>query len=127
MQILGHGIDIVSVDRIDQMLRDHAQRFMDRCFTADEQAYCNPMQRRAEHFAARFAAKEALLKAMGKGLTDGIEWTNIEIRRDPSGQPSVHLAGRAAAVASDLRIERFFVSLSHTDSHAVASIIAVGG
>jgi holo-[acyl-carrier protein] synthase len=83
------------------------------------------MKKAAEHYAARFAAKEALLKALGKGLTDGIEWTQIEIRREPSGRPTLHLAGRAELAAHALGATGFVVSLSHTDSHAIASVIAV--
>lgn len=125
MPIVGHGIDIVSVERIAQMLREHSQRFVDRCFTPLEQAYCGSMKKAAEHYAARFAAKEALLKALGKGLTDGIEWTHIEIRREPSGRPTLHLAGRAQEAAHAIGATGFVVSLSHTDSHAIASVIAV--
>jgi holo-[acyl-carrier protein] synthase len=125
MSIVGHGIDIVSVERIEQMLREHSQRFVGRCFTPLEQAYCSAMKKSAEHYAARFAAKEALLKALGKGLTDGIEWTDIEIRREPGGRPTLHVEGRAAEVAHALGATGFVVSLSHTDSHAIASVIAV--
>ena len=126
MRILGHGVDLVQVERIERMLRDHADRFVDRCFTAEERAYCAPMKRAAEHFAARFAAKEAVLKALGKGLSDGIGWVEIEVRRSPEGRPSIHLIGRAREIADEQGITSIFVSLSHTDSHAIASVIAVG-
>lgn len=126
MRIVGHGVDLVHVERIERMLRDHADRFIERCFTPGERAYCEPMKRSGEHFAARFAAKEAVLKALGKGLTDGIAWTEIEVQRSPEGKPSIHLTGRAREIADGQGITEFFVSLSHTDSHAIASVIAVG-
>lgn len=126
MRIVGHGVDLVHVERIERMLRDHADRFIERCFTPGERAYCEPMKRSGEHFAARFAAKEAVLKALGKGLSDGIAWTEIEVQRSPEGKPSIHLTGRAREIADGQGITEFFVSLSHTDSHAIASVIAVG-
>lgn len=126
MRIIGHGVDLVHVERIERMLHDHADRFLERCFTPDERAYCAPMKRSPEHYAARFAAKEAVLKALGKGLSDGIAWTDIEVRRAPEGSPSIHLTGRGAEVAKEQGVTQIFVSLSHTDEYATASVITVG-
>ena len=124
MQIIGHGIDLVEVVRIEKMLADHGQRFRDRCFTKSEQAYCDASKKRAaEHYAARFAAKEAVLKAIGTGWRDGIAWTDIEIVRLPTGRPELYLAGNAGKIAGDLGMTTWFVSLSHTDSAAIASVI----
>lgn len=124
MTIIGHGVDIVSIARIEQMLRDHPERFVERCFTPAEREYCAPRKHASQHFAARFAAKEAVLKSLGKGLADGIAWTDIEVLRDPTGRPSVRLTGRAAQVAADQGATAFHLSLSHTDTDAIASVIA---
>ena len=109
------------------MLADHPERFRDRVFTPDEIAYCEASRKRApEHFAARFAAKEAVLKALGTGWRDGIAWTDIEIRRDPAGIPLIRLSGEAAAIATRQGITGWLVSLTHTTQLAQASIIAMG-
>ena len=90
MHIVGHGIDLVEVSRIAELLERHGERFLERCFTAAERGYSDAsVKRREEHLAARFAAKEAVLKALGTGWRDGIAWTDIEVVRRPSGQPLV--------------------------------------
>jgi holo-[acyl-carrier protein] synthase len=95
MPILGHGIDIVETARVKRLVDEHGQRFLDRCFTPDEQAYCsrNP-KRYHEHLAGRFAAKEAVLKVLGTGWRGGIQWTDIEVLKEPSGQPKIRLTRR---------------------------------
>lgn len=125
MRIAGHGIDIVEVARVGRMLHEHGERFLLRCFTAGEREAGAGSRREAEHLAARFAAKEAALKALGTGLTRGISWPEIEVVRDASGRPGLVLTGRAAEVAAELKITQWHVSLSHTETHAVASVIAV--
>ena len=125
MEIVGHGIDIVSVERIGRMLADHGERFLVRCFTAKEQAAGKGRVRAAEHFAARFAAKEAFLKALGMGLTGGLSWTDIEVVSLPTGQPTLALHGPAMLAARTRQVDRTYLSLSHTDGMAVASVIAV--
>jgi holo-[acyl-carrier protein] synthase len=125
MRIIGHGIDLVSVARIESMLRDHGDRFLERCFTPGERAAARDRRRAAEHLAARFAAKEAFLKALGTGLTGGISWTEIEVVTLPTGQPTLSLTGQAAHLARERGISETFLSLSHTDSTAIASVIAV--
>lgn len=127
MHVVGHGVDLVEVARIGAMLDEHGQRFLDRCFTPAEQAYKADTRRRVEHLAARFAAKEAVLKALGTGLTGGIAWTDIEVVAEPNGSPRIALRGAAAAAASVLGVKSWLVSLSHTDAHAMASVIALGG
>lgn len=125
--ILGHGIDLVDVARIKGLLERHGERFERRIYTEDELAYCNAqVKRRPEHLAARFAAKEAILKALGTGLSGGISWTELEVVRLPSGQPVVLLHGRAAEIAGARGITGWHISLSHTESSAAASAIAVG-
>ena len=124
MRLLGHGIDLVPVPRIEKMLADHSERFLERCFTPAEQAYAAESKRRAEHLAARFAAKEAVLKALGTGLSSGVTWTDIEVTRGDNGAPGVHLSGAALAAARSRGITQWLVSLTHTDDHAAASVIA---
>jgi holo-[acyl-carrier protein] synthase len=127
MEIKGHGIDLVEVARIERMLGDHGERFLERCFTAGERGYADAGdRRRGERYAARFAAKEAVLKALGTGWRDGIAWTDIEVVRQPSGSPALRIGGRCEQIATDLGITDWTLSLSHTDTSAVASAIASG-
>ncbi len=120
-----HGIDIVEVSRIARLRAEHPERFLDRCFTPAEQAYAQGSSRRLdEHLAARFAAKEAVLKALGTGLTGGIAWTDIEVTRDAAGRPGLALRGEAARHAARLSVASWILSLSHTGEMAVASVIA---
>lgn len=125
MSILRHGIDLVSVARIARMLADHGERFMERCFTSDERAYCTG-PRAAEHLAARFAAKEAVLKAIGTGWSGGIAWTDIEITRSGTGRPGVALFGEARRHAAAQGLHEWELSLSHAGGFAMASVIARG-
>jgi len=124
MSILGHGIDLVEISRISAMLDEHGQRFLDRCFTPAEQSYKADSRRRIEHLAARFAAKEAVLKAIGTGLTGGIAWTDIEVISTASGAPQLTLHASAKSAAANLGIASWVLSLTHTDSLAMASVIA---
>lgn len=126
MHIVGHGIDLVSIERIGRLLSEHQERFLERCFTAHEQMYFSDVRNAPGHAAARFAAKEAVLKALGTGLTGGIQWTDIEVRRDAMGKPGILLRGKAAEVADSLGITGWHVSLTHADGFASASVIAVG-
>jgi holo-[acyl-carrier protein] synthase len=126
MPILGHGIDLTEVDRIDEMLAEHGDRFVQRCFTPREIADAGDGPRRVEHLAARFAAKEAALKALGTGWAQGVGWTDVAVHRAESGKPELVVTGRAAAVAAERGITRWHVSLTHTKDHAVASVIAEG-
>ena len=128
MDVIGSGIDLVDVARVADMIARHGQAFLDRCFTAAEQAYCDHApRRRFEHYAARFAAKEAVLKALGTGWRDGIAWTDIEIAREPSGRPRVAVTGRCAEIAAGQGIGAWQVSLSHTDTLATALALACRG
>lgn len=126
MPILGHGIDLTEVDRIEEMLAEHGDRFLQRCFTPREIADAGDGPRRTEHLAARFAAKEAALKALGTGWAQGVGWTDVAVHRAESGKPELIVTGRAAAVAAERGITRWQVSLTHTKDHAVASVIAEG-
>ena len=109
------------------MLTDHAERFTHRCFTESERDYADVAQAvRAERYAARFAAKEAILKALGTGLRDGIDWTELTITRDSLGKPGVILAGRASVIATEAGIRSWHLSLTHAGGMAMASVIAAG-
>ena len=126
MRILGHGIDMVETARIARMIDEHGERFLDRCFTAAERGYAIDKRRQVEHFAGRFAAKEAILKVLGTGWRDGIAWTDAEVLRETSGRPSVLLHGRCLEVARGLGIDEWWISISHIETHAIASAIGVG-
>ena len=126
MTAIAHGIDLVENARIAAMLDRHGERFLDRCFTPAERAYAEGNPKRCDqHLAARFAAKEAVLKALGTGWRDGIAWTDIEVVRQPSGQPAVRLTGRAREIADAMGATAWLISLTHTDQHAMASAIAM--
>ena len=126
MRIIGHGVDLVEVSRVSHLLAAHGDRFLDRCFTTAERTYSEQSShRRAEHYAARFAAKEAILKALGTGWRDGISWTDMEVVRHPSGQPGVRLMGRCAEIAASQGIGDWLLSLSHTSQFAIGSAIAL--
>ncbi len=122
--MLFHGVDITSVARIREMLAAHGDSFQRKCFTPAEVAYCRAGGRIDEHFAGRFAAKEAVLKALGTGWAGGIAWTDVEVVNLPTGQPTVQLHGKAAEFASTLNISAWAISISHTDELAIASVIA---
>lgn len=126
MPVLGHGIDLVETARIGRMLADHPDKFPARCFTPREAADSGQGPRRTEHLAARFAAKEATLKALGTGWAQGVGWTDIEVERTDSGRPRLNITGRAARIAAERGITRWHISLTHTKDHAVASVIAEG-
>ena len=107
------------------MLSEHGDRFRTRCFTPAELEYAGRESRvEAERLAARFAAKEALLKALGTGLRDGLDWTEMEVTRDELGAPGIALSGRARTLADTRGIDHWAISLSHGRNHAIASVIA---
>lgn len=125
MTIVGHGVDIVEVSRIRAMLARHEDQFLDRCFTPAEQSYAEAAgKRRDERLAGRFAAKEAVLKALGTGWRHGIAWTEIEVTPDDAGAPKLSLTGQARAFADSLGATVWHLSISHTETHAIASVIA---
>ena len=116
------GVDLVEVARVQAVLARHPARFLARVYTPQEVADC---QGQAASLAARWAAKEAVSKALGSGW-EGIEWTEIEIVRTPQGQPGIVLHGAARALADRLGLQQGVVSLSHTAAYAVAFVIAQG-
>ena len=123
---MGHGVDLVEIERIERMLEDHGDHFLQRCFVASEIAYADVAPAlRGERIAARFAAKEAVLKALGTGLRDGIDWKDITITRNDLGAPGVVLGGRAAEIAAERGISGWRISLSHAGGFAMASVLAL--
>jgi holo-[acyl-carrier protein] synthase len=125
MNIIAHGVDFVETSRIAELIRRHGPAFLDRVFTPVEQDYCRGRKRELEHLAGRFAAKEAVLKVMGTGWRSGIAWTDVEVVNAPSGQPSIRLYGRCAQIAAERGIDQVLISISHTDTHAMASAIGL--
>ena len=126
MAILGTGIDIVEIGRLEEVIVRRGERFLDRVFTERERAYCGERPRPVIHYAGRFAAKEAVLKAIRTGWIEGIGWKDIEVELGAMGEPSIRLAGGALDRARAMGIQTIHVSISHTESHAVASAIAEG-
>jgi holo-[acyl-carrier protein] synthase len=117
------GVDLVDVARMERLLRrEHAA---ERLLTAGEIAYCRARPAVAQHAAARFAAKEAVLKAFGTGLSGGLRWTDVEVINDPAGRPGVRLHGAAAALAARRGLASIEISLSHTADLAIAQAVAV--
>jgi len=121
--IVGSGIDITEIRRIQQSMDRYGARFLDRVYTAAEQAYCLRKRRAAESFAARFAAKEAGAKALGTGISFGVNWLEIEVVREPSGRPTIKFHGRAAEIAKHLGVAHAALSLTHSGDTAMASVV----
>jgi holo-[acyl-carrier protein] synthase len=125
MQIIGIGTDIVEVLRIGQMIERHGEMFLGRVFTPSEIEYCTARKAAMQHYAGRWAAKEAVLKALGTGWARGISWQDIEVRNELGGQPLIRLGGGAREHCEKLRISNVLISISHCRSHATAYAIAV--
>jgi holo-[acyl-carrier protein] synthase len=125
MEIVAHGIDLVDCPRIEELIKRHGERFVNRVFTTTEQGYANANKNRIEKLAGRFAAKEAILKLMGTGWRGKIAWTDIEIVNNPAGQPEVTLDGEVKRLAEGLGIAHISVSITHTANFAIASAVAL--
>lgn len=121
--VVGIGIDLVEVSRVREELDRDGETWKARLFTPEEVAYCDRHRYPARHYAARFAAKEAVLKALGTGAEHTGVWHDVEVRRDPAGALRVALAGDAARAARDLGADRVHLSMSHTDDWAVAHVV----
>jgi holo-[acyl-carrier protein] synthase len=125
--IQGLGIDLVEVARIRRAIERRGERFLERVFRPAERAYCDARPHRFEHYAVRFAAKEAVLKVLRTGWSSGIGFTDVEVRREEDGAPTALLSPTALALAKKRGIVRVMLSLSHSDHWAVANAIGVGG
>lgn len=126
MNVIGIGTDIVECLRIAKMIERHGELFIGRVFTAREIEYCSSRKAANQHYAGRWAAKEAVLKAMGTGWARGISWRDIEVRNDAGGRPTIFLGGGAREVCERLEIVEMLISISHCRSHATAYALALG-
>ena len=124
--IIGIGIDIIEPSRVERILERHGERFMKRLYTEGEIAYCKGRKREIEHFAVRFAAKEAAGKALGTGLSQGITFKDVEVTKDALGAPHLVLHREARKRADSLGVTRTHVSLSHSEQSAVAVVVLEG-
>ena len=125
--IIGSGIDMVEIGRIQQSMERYGPRFLDRIFTSAEKAYCLRKRNAAESLAARFAAKEAGAKALGTGISRGVNWLEIEVVREPSGRPTLRFHGRAAERAERMGVCNAALSLTHSQALAMASVVLEDG
>jgi holo-[acyl-carrier protein] synthase len=121
--IVGTGIDISEVPRIAESIQRFGDRFLRRVFTEGEIKYCESKANRIERYAARFAAKEAAMKALGTGWSRGIRWRDIEVSRQPGSRPTIKFHGKAAEFAAKLNATNVALSLSHTPQQAIAQVI----
>ncbi|MFX4262209.1 holo-ACP synthase [Pelotomaculum propionicicum] len=123
--IIGAGTDIIEIARIKQAYERIGDRFLEKVFTPGERSFCDERRDRFSCYAARFAAKEAVLKALGTGLA-GCSFTDVEVRRPDGGRPEVTLHGAAAEIAKEKGIASILISMSHSRENAVAFAIATG-
>ena len=120
--ILGVGVDLTPVSRMEKAMAAHPERLEARLFTDGERAYCRAKASAAQHFAARFAAKEALLKALH--VPEGLRWHELEVVNDGEGAPTFRLSGNAAAAAQKLGVNKVHLSITHADDSAMAFVVA---
>ena len=123
MSIIAIGVDLCDVQRLNKIISEHGERFLKKVYTTGEIIYCAKKSNGSTAYAARFAAKEALLKAIGTGLRDGINWKDIEVVNDELGKPEFKLYGKTSSVIGNRRV---MVSLSHTHEYAVAFVVIEG-
>jgi len=124
--IIGSGIDLAEVARLRRSIERFGDRFLARVYTPAERAYVERKRNRFERYAARFAAKEAGMKAIGTGWKDGVTWRDFEVANLPGGKPTLRLTGRAAELAARLGVRTVNLSLSHTETLAIAEVILEG-
>jgi holo-[acyl-carrier protein] synthase len=126
MNIIGIGTDIIECLRIATMIEKHGELFLTRVYTPHEIEYCSARRAATQHYAGRFAAKEAVLKALGTGWTRGIQWRDIEVRNDLGGKPSIALNGGAYEYSTQHGIDEVLITISHCRNYATAYAVAVG-
>ncbi len=124
--MLGIGTDIIECLRIAQMIQRHGEQFIERVYTPHEIQYCQARKQSTQHFAGRWAAKEAVLKALGTGWVRGISWRDVEVRSETSGKPTIVLKGGAKQAAEAQGISDVLISISHCRTFATAYATAVG-
>lgn len=125
MSVIAHGVDITACLRIERIWQEHGEHFLQRIYTPAEREYCLSCKTPAERLAGRFAAKEAVMKALGTGWRGGMRWTDVETLADPLGRPLVTLHGQTAELAAALGIGTILISISHTPEYAIASALAL--
>jgi len=121
--IVGLGLDIAEIDRIGAAIMRHGAPILERLYTATEVAYCESHRNRFERYAGRFAAKEAAMKALGTGWRRGVRWRDIEVIREPSGKPTLHLEGVARQFAERLGVKNISLTITHSGNLALAEVI----
>ena len=121
--IVGLGVDIAEVDRIQSVIESSGERFLRRIYTPAERAYCEQFKNKYERFAGRFAAKEAAMKALGTGWRRGVRWVDFEVVREAGGRPTISLGGAAKEIAAQLGVRRISLSITHTAAQALAQVI----
>lgn len=126
MSVLGIGTDIIECLRIAKMIERHGEIFLTRVYTPHEIEYCTARKAATQHYAGRFAAKEAVLKALGTGWTRGIQWRDIEVQNEMGGRPLIRISGAAAELCRKNGISEILISISHCRTHATAYALAVG-
>lgn len=125
MSVFGIGTDITETDRIGKMIEKHGEIFLDRVYTQREQEYCGIRKAAVQHYAGRWAAKEAILKSMGTGWSKGIHWTDIEIVNKMGGAPYVELHGEAQKICDEMGVQKILISISHCQEYATAFATAL--
>ncbi|MDO4559153.1 MAG: holo-ACP synthase [Planctomycetia bacterium] len=125
MKIIGIGTDITSCSRIERILARHPDAFIDHVYTEEEHRYCSRHSGSVEHYAGRWCAKEAVLKALGTGWIRGITWRDVEVRHELSGRPTIRLSGGAKEKADSLGIDEVLITISHCREYATATAIAI--
>lgn len=123
--IIGIGVDLVKIDRIDRAGKSHVG-FLERVFTNREREYCSRQKFPAQHYAGRFAAKEAVLKAIGTGWSAGVKWTDMEVLHGDGGGPIVNVSGRVKDLMDLKGVKQIHLSYSHDEGYAVAQVVLVG-
>jgi holo-[acyl-carrier protein] synthase len=121
--IVGLGLDIAEIDRIEAAIARHGAPLVERLYTPGEVAYCESHRNKFERYAGRFAAKEATMKALGTGWRRGVRWRDIEVIREPSGKPSLSLSGAAKQIAESLGVKNIILTITHSGNLALAEVI----
>lgn len=124
--IVGLGLDIAEIDRIEAAIARHGAPFLERLFTPREVAYCERFKNRYERYAGRFAAKEAAMKALGTGWARGVRWRDIEVVRGDSGKPTLKLEGVAGEIARGMGVKNIVMTITHSGNLALAQVIFEG-
>ena len=124
--VVGIGLDLAEVDRIEAAIAKHGERFLTRVYTEAERRYCESKSNKFERFAGRFAAKEAAMKAIGTGWKRGVAWRDFEVMRAPSGQPIIVFHGKAAEIANAMKVKKALVTITHSEKSAIAQVLLEG-